>query len=283
MIQTEYEMDNPNAFRHSKDLFKMPQEAGLAIMRNGKMSLCDTYAGENRLEDYSNLRTYMGHYFFNKKDLGKYKTTQRYPLFFNPEKKVNLKDVFEVYRFRYEGTEYCPETSGRNDIRLIGTEAQFNVHAIQIHHDLQPEVGSVVWIAIANSEHSIFLPYSSLLTKTDPRLDVMDQMLKKINSKDFLNDVEDKPILYSEDLAQVCFKRLCLIAEHDRDLYGKGVRDYWDKKEKKLVKEFPKVLKNASKLADKSLDDAIDYMNDYSLKLTDETIEEAKTIFNQLI
>lgn len=43
------------------------------------------------------------------------------------------------------------------------------------------------------------------------------------------------------------------------------------------------MLKNASKLADKSLDDAIDYMNDYSLKLTDETIEEAKTIFNQLI
>ncbi len=226
MIQTEYEMDKPEAFRHSKDLFKMPQEAGIAVMHGDKMSLCDTYGGENRLEDYSNIRTYMGHYFFAKSTAGDYETRRRYPLFFKPDKKVSLKDVFEFYRFRYEGTEYCPETNGRNDIRLVGTEAQFNVHAIQIHHDEKPEMSSVAWISIANSEHSIFLPYSNLLTKTDPRLDVFDEMTKRVKNNEFIKDAEDKPILYSEDLAQVCFKRLCLIAEHNRELYGKGVRDY---------------------------------------------------------
>ena len=114
-------------------------------------------------------------------------------------------------------------------------------------------------------------------------LDKFDELTNKLNDNKFLKDIEDMPIMYSEEIAQVIFKRLCIISEHDRKLYGKGVQEYWGKKEDKLIKEFPKVLAKASKLAEKSLDEAIDYINDWTLNLQSETIDEAKTIFDQLI
>lgn len=283
MIQTEYEMDNPKQFRHSKDLFKMPTDAGLEVMKDGKMSLCATYGGKNRLEDYSNLRTYMGHYYFAKSTAGEYHTKTRYPLFFDPEKKVSLKDVFNIYRFRYEGTPYCPEETGCENVRQIATEATFNCHAIQIYGDQKPEMSAVAWISIANPEHSIFLPYSNLISKVDPRISNYDELLEKFKNNEYIKDIEDMPIMYSEDIAQVCFKRLCITAEHDRELYGKGVQKFWSDREDALIDEFPKVIAKASKLAEKSLDEAINYINDFTLNLQSKTIDEAKTMFDQLI
>ena len=226
MIQTEYVMDDPSQFRYSKDLFEMPKKAGIAVETDGKMNLTETYGGKGRIEDYSNIRTHMGHYFLAKSTSIEYKTSNRYPLFFDPDKKVGLKDVFELYRYRYEGTQYCPEDNGRDDIRLIGTESQFNVHVLQIDHDAKPEMSSVAWIALGNCEHSIFLPYSNLISEVDKRYDHFDELSKNLKAGKYLNDKEGRPILYNENIAQVCYKRLSLIAEHDRKIYGKGVRDF---------------------------------------------------------
>lgn len=283
MIQDEYKLNDPTSFRHSKNLFEMPKKAGLAVMKGKKMSLAATYGGKDRLEDYSNLRTYMGHRYLAKKSAGTYKTKKRFPLFFKPDTKVGLKEVFDFFRFRFEGTKYCPETTGRDDVRLIGTESTFNAHVIEIYDKLKPEFGSTAWIALGNCEHSVFLPYSNMLSKVDERFSCFDKTLKYAKSKKCLKDQEDRPILYDEDIAQVCFKRLCLIAEHDREKYGKGVRDYWSKKEEALIKEFPKVIKEVNKLSKSSNAKAQRYLEKWTMSLQNETLEEAKTIFDQLI
>ena len=129
------------------------------------MSLCETYSGKDRLWDYANLRTYMGHYFLNPDTAGTYNTFKRYDLFFNPKEKVKIQDVFETFRYRYEGTQYNPEETNRDDIRVIGTEAQNAVHAIQINEDAPAEISDTTWCSLAPSEFSIFLPYSNLLSK----------------------------------------------------------------------------------------------------------------------
>lgn len=91
-----------------------------------------------------------------------------------------------------------------------------------------------------------------MLSKVDERFACFDKTLKFAKSKKCLKDQEDRPILYDENIAQICFKRLCLIAEHDRKKYGKGVRDYWSKKEAALIKEFPKVIKEVNMLSKSS-------------------------------
>lgn len=49
MIQTEYVGRDADDFIHSENLFSMPTNAGLAVMKNGNMSLAETYSGKDRL------------------------------------------------------------------------------------------------------------------------------------------------------------------------------------------------------------------------------------------
>lgn len=132
MIQTEYVGLDSDNFIHSDNLFTMPTNAGLAVMKNGNMSLAETYSGKDRLWDYANLRTYMLHYYFSQSTAGKYDTHKRYDLFFAPDEKVSLDKMFNAFRYRYEGTEYCPDTNGSDSTRVVGSETQITVHVVQI-------------------------------------------------------------------------------------------------------------------------------------------------------
>lgn len=57
MIQTEYDVHDPDSFIYSKNLFSMPKDAGIAVIEDGKMNISKTYGGEFDLADYANLRT----------------------------------------------------------------------------------------------------------------------------------------------------------------------------------------------------------------------------------
>lgn len=82
----------------------------------------------------------MGHYFLNPSTAGNYDTLVRYDLLFDPQEKVSLDKVFETLRYRYEGTPYCPDVNGSDDIRVIGAESQQSVHAIQVNPEAPEEI-----------------------------------------------------------------------------------------------------------------------------------------------
>ena len=69
--------------------------------------------------------------------------TTRYPLFYQPDEKVSLSDIFELTRSRFEGTQWDPEETGRPDIRVIGIERQVNCSAIEIYDDLPAAMSAV--------------------------------------------------------------------------------------------------------------------------------------------
>ena len=53
------------------------------------------------------------------------------PLFFTPDHKVTLREVQEVMRWRYEGTELCPEQGADKDtVRVVGVGRQSTCHAL---------------------------------------------------------------------------------------------------------------------------------------------------------
>lgn len=143
MLQTEYDENNTDSFLHSPDLFTMPQNAGLSVTKNGKMSLCETYAGKDRLADYANYRTYVGHYRLAQSSAGTYNTKTRYDLLYSPDKKVNLDQIFALYRERFEGLAMSPEETGYDKARVIGTETQSTVHAIQVFDNVPAELANV--------------------------------------------------------------------------------------------------------------------------------------------
>lgn len=290
MIQTEYNNDDNESFMCSDELFSLPQNNNLAVMKNGKMSLCETYAGKDRLADYANLRTYMGHYFFAKSSAGTYNTKTRYDLFFTPDEKVNLSKIFEMYRYRFEGTPYSPDETGAENIRVIGTETQASTHVVQILQDAPQEACEVSWVALANTEHSIFLPYFNIIDKvSDFYRDTKNWDKKKKSNVNDSSEAEEGVIgqaydasVFDDRSAYVCFKRLCSLAEQDRKYYGSGVRNYWKNQEDEIIQNYKEVLNETLEKYSKSKSDAINYIDNYTINLQQDTLAKANTMFDEL-
>lgn len=144
MIQTEYNLDSEDEFMHSADLFEIPKSVGLDVDKDGKFSICESYSSKDRLANHANLRTYFGHRLLAPSKTGSYEELKRYDLLFDPDKKVSLKDIFELYRCRFENSEFCPEDTGAIDVYPIGTEFQYTIHVIQTHLDADPKMANVV-------------------------------------------------------------------------------------------------------------------------------------------
>ena len=108
----------------SKDLISLAEEKGFAVHgKNGEINLLDTYSGKQTTLDYSHMRTWIGHQILAPSKFSTdYNRNSMYPLCFSPDKKVSIEDVSQIYRNRYEGTKYSPDETGREDMRVIGSE-----------------------------------------------------------------------------------------------------------------------------------------------------------------
>lgn len=260
------DLDSPDVL-HSEGLVSMPEEHGLAVYdEKGNIDLFATYSG-NALANASNRRTWYGHYMLAPSTAGEYGTKTRYDLFYQPDEKVTLDQVFEVTRARFEGTEWCPETTGRMDQRVIGTEKQANINAIQVYSDLPAPMACVTWTCLANAEHSVYIPQSNLITDV---------------AEDYKYVPEDGNNM-DEHLAHYIYKRLCALAEQDRTYYGQGVRDYWKSVEAKEIAEFPQILAETRSLYETNHAAAAKYITDYTINLQNQNLADAKTMFNELM
>ncbi len=128
----------------SPGLFSMPKDNGFASYNSdGKMNLFNTYAGPNRFVDYSHMRTWRGHNILAPSSSGNYSATTKYPLFFKPDNKVDVTDVMDIFRDRYEGTQYDIDVNGKNSYRSISTETSQTTQILETYKNL-PQNMSVV-------------------------------------------------------------------------------------------------------------------------------------------
>ena len=262
---TAIDPDSPDVM-YSEGLFTMPEEAGLAqYLEDGSMDIFSTYSGKGRLANYANRRTWYGHVLLAPETAGEYGTYTKYDLFYEPAKKVSLIDVFEVLRARFEGTQWNPEDTGRLDQRVIGTETQAESHALQVYSDLPEEMRVVTWNCVANSEHSVYLPISNLITDT---------------AEAYKYDPEEYG--YDPGMAAICFKRLCALSEQDRTYYGAGVRAYWHAMEEELVASYPEVLAELATKYAADPEEAKAYITDYTVNLQNKALEDANTMYDEL-
>lgn len=283
MIQTEYAKCAEGEFRHSKDLFKLPKKAKTAVYQGKNMVINLSYIGKNRLLDYSTIRTYFGHKLLAKSSAGKYDPKKNLPLFFKPDKKIGHQDIFNVYRYRYEGTKYSPEEAGRDDVRLIATEAAYSVHILEVNSKIDAHLSSTIWATMSSAEHTIFLPYNNLISKVDKKYSAIEDNTKYFGTKKMPKDSENNDILYSENIAHIYFKRLNSLAGDNRKLYSKGIRDYWQKQEKQLISDYQKIYKQACVLYDKNKNSAKKLLTDFSINVQKEALADADSMFKELM
>ena len=251
---TEVDPDSPDVIC-SKDLFYLPESHGYAkYNENGSMNLFDTYAGEGRLNDYANLRTWTGHQLLAPSTAGEYDTYTNYPLFFKPDEKVGLQDVFAVFRNRFEGTDYCPDETGSISTRVIGIETQAHVHVLQVYPDMPADKSCVSWVTLSQAEFAPFLPVSNAVTKV---------------SEAYSTDFETNT--YTPESAWFVYKGLNTLCAGARERV-KPVGQYWRVLERGLVGAMPQIIAQDPQT-----------ITDMTLHIQDTALADAQVLYNDVL
>lgn len=249
-------------FMFQEDLFKIADENKWTVKTNGKVNLAATF-GE-KPEDYSNMRTWMGHKLLAPDTVGDYETGRQYPFLYTPSHKVSALEVMDVLRSRFEGTRLDASLPGNEGLRVIGVERQSQIHVIQIKDSYPQEIGALQWLAMGNAEHSVFIPNFSGITDTYSAYKV-DGMA------------------YNPDGAYWKYKRICGLAEQDRNFFGKGVRDYWKLYETSLYDSMQNAEKTMIKYYGESPEKAKKYVTDLHMKLAAKGCKDADHLYDQLL
>ncbi|MCR5591621.1 MAG: C69 family dipeptidase [Lachnospiraceae bacterium] len=256
----------------SPELESLPVKSGFAHYgRNRELNLFDTYSGDKVTQDYCHMRTWIGHKVLAPKLFSKdYDVKKRYPLCFQPSRKVSLADVCAVLRNRYEGTAYDPDETGRTDVRVIGTDTAMSVHALQVYDDLPAQMACVQWESVGPAIYGVFVPVSSacLSVSASYGKDQPETELHDFNANDY-------PYYAFKALSTLC------VEKNTHETYGKPVRDYWKGAEAKMFDAMKKVLTDAAAIRD--ADEAGDYITGYCNRVQTLAFSDAKSLLNDVI
>lgn len=202
----------------SKNLVSLPKEKGFYKELNGKFHVALTYSDE--VEDYDRVRIWGGQNKLSPSQKVAY-DTKVFSLWRKPDKKISVKDVMELQRYRYEDTDKNANLEANKDVRAIGTPTSMECHVIQMKDSLPKEVGGVMWMVMANAEHSVYLPFHGNITDTIAPYKVADEQ-------------------YTPDSFYWTMRMLNVNSSLDREKFGKNVRAYWNEYENKLIAEQDK-------------------------------------------
>lgn len=246
----------------SKNLVSLPKEHDFLVEEDGMINVEQTY-GEPHAE-HSTYRAWGGQTYLNPK-LKVSPEDKTFHLFFDPEKKVEIQDVIGVLSYRYEGTKYDTEKEENKNINQIGNQRQAECHILQIRHDYPKDLAGIEWLAMGNSEHSVFLPYyGSLITDTAEAHKVKD-------------------ITYNANSAYWSFRSIAALCDVDRRQYGDGVQKYWRAYQEKIINAQKKVDKEMLSLYNKDEKAAERKATALGIAITNEAIGRANTIYSELM
>ena len=277
------DQNDKNNYVFSKDLFATIDKVG-AVKDGDQYNLAKSVS-DNKRDEYSNMRTWVGKKVLAPSNTEDYNNDTFYPLFYKPDEKVKMQQVFDMYRNRFQDTPYAmdvpdsektdaykavidklnaedPETPG--NMRPIGVTRSSDIHAIQIFDKLPKKTSCLQWLCMGNAEGSVFVPSFSGITETNDAYHVDGSQ-------------------YNTKSAYWIFKRNDTLATSDRAFLGKGVKEFWQYQEKLMHK---KMLKEVDKIKDAYGKDP-EKGAEMVTKLADDTAKEqlsnAKLLYTSLM
>lgn len=246
----------------SKNLLSTIDKVG-AVKENGKYNLVKSISDKTR-DEYSNMRTWVGHRILSPQTAGEYSDSEFYPLFYKPQNKVSVLDVMDIYRNRYEGTEYDmmkPENEAR---RPIGVTRSSDIHIIQTFDSLPSDTSQLQWLAMGNAPHSVFIPAFSGITDT--------YKAYQIDGSRF-----DSRSMYS------AFKRISTTAESDREFLSRGVKDYWKIEEKMMLNSIKGEIGKVKKAYGKNEKQGRKYVTELGKRYAADQFKQTDKLYGDLM
>ncbi|MCQ2795198.1 MAG: C69 family dipeptidase [Bacilli bacterium] len=186
-----------------------------------KLELANSYADFSH-GDLCHTRTWRGYNMFAKNNYPqweKYDVNQKYDAFYKPDNKdLDIHDVTRYMRDRYEdileisgpNTQRFKELEAEHNLRYIGIENAYQVHAIQSDKELPKDLAATEWLSISNSNYTPFVPINCSIR----------------HMSDYYTRVSDT-YSYDEKSAANIFKKLNTLARNDREFYGRPIENFW--------------------------------------------------------
>ena len=254
----------------SEDLEKLAVDNGFAVYgESGELNLLATYAGPETVEDYSHMRTWIGHKVLAPSAYGDYDKGDLYPLAFRADNRVSLEAVMELMRNRYEGTPYSPDETGRIDMRVIGTDTSMSVHIVEIDPNLPPAIAGTTWVCLAPSIYGVFVPLNILCSEPS-------KSYAANQPENRLNQFE------SDKYPWFTFKELNTLCLTDYITYGKPVRNYWHYAEMHMIDSMKAELEAVNELLRTDPAKAQQQMTDFCAGLQEKAFKDAKALLNEV-
>ncbi|MDO5713954.1 MAG: C69 family dipeptidase [Tissierellia bacterium] len=245
----------------SKDIINLPKENGFLVMEGDKIHIRKTYAEE--LSPGNRDRLWGGINFLDP-DKKIPHNAEEFELLQETDKKISVKDVMEMQRYRYEGTEFdANKDENYGKIRPIGVVEQEECHVIQIKKDYPKDIGGVLWVAMGNAEHAMYVPVIGPITET-------------IKPYQVQGDTFDPEGAYWN------MRQVSALSELDRDLYGSYVREYFDREEKKMIEDFKDIDKKIIAAHKDSPEKGLKLATELSLGYQQKAYDDAKLLGKEL-
>ena len=258
---------DPNAtaedgYIYSDGLFDLIDELGLAVKEGELYHLAKSVTNNSR-RDSSNMRNWGGMKLLAPSQAGEYDTDTFYPLFYSPDEKVSVLDVMDIYRNRYEGTELDVTLEGQTGNRVIGTPNSSQIHILQTFPEWPAACAAIDWIALGNTEHSVFIPFFSGITDTAAAYKVD-------------GDTYDPAGAYWK------FKRLCTLAELDRSLYSQSTRAFWKQQEQLMYDEMIQAAPTMIAKYAESTEAGAAYVTQLGIQMAEREMKYADNLYAKL-
>lgn len=248
----------------SPDLYKVAEDNGFAVYNeNEQLDLIGTYQGD--AEDFSHMHTWIGHEILAPSQSVEYSTNLVLPDFYAPDEKVELSDIFALFRNRYEGTQFDPEIDSEYAGMCVSEQINGGVYINQTYCDAPAEIAVVTWATPANAAFSPFLPFAG----------GADEIPEEFST----NASEDK---FDSDVAQMVYARLAATCFQRRLAYGTGVRSMWEFDEACYLADMGENIQKWSELYAASSRRAVKDINKYLEEALDDSIDKCEDMFDSL-
>lgn len=245
----------------SKELFSLPEEKGFAVYdKNKNIDLSQTYMDGDTYIDETHTRVWVGHDIFAPSAELRYDSKEEYDTFFAPDEKVSIKEAFEFFRNRFEGTMFdLSDDENKAELRGINNQLVSAVQMIQVFDDVPKELSTVVWSTPANPTASPFIAIPAYA--------------------DSLPDIYTKDITPDSSLDGVMafdFIKLNNGVLPRRETYGRSIRQYWHGMECVAADDVARLVRGEWKDAfDEDPAEAADKMNGYIDEIVRSADEDA--------
>lgn len=260
MIQTVDLTDAENVIS-SANLVSLVDNAKYLVEEDGKINVRESYCYG---EGYGSSNTYRiwGGQTLLAPSLSSTVTPADtdYNMFFTPDAKVSVKDLYQLDGYRYEGTPY-----ENTNVRVIGTPSSVECHIMQIRPDMPTELAGIEWLCMGSADYSVFLPYyASAITDTYDAYKVENTT-------------------YDPSSAYWTFRALSTSSALNRTFYGTNVKAYWGAYMDSLIEAQKSVDEKMLDLYNSNPSAVSEKATQLGKAVAEEAITNAKTIYNELL